>query len=234
MDKVSALKKATEEFKHSDHSSDDHLKFAVAISIALKPGDGLLWSDVRDIFDDVIGNDSVSSQPAEQPAEEPHQRRFGKFCDRYNINNVETFCDVLSPMIHEMSDYCHSLPFNERKPYRNIKHAFLKLMYVNGLVTEMYKEISKSPLGKSRTDTLVHMKIRDFTFHIPDRNQDFVNIDSLELHPNIYFRPEARPLNKIDMSFMDHMVIFENMHNETLLRNIGLNMKGFSRCAENN
>lgn len=74
MNKATALRNATEEFKHSDHSSDDHLKFAVAVAVAVRPGDGLIWSNVREIFDDVFGNDSVSSQPAE----EPHQRSFGK------------------------------------------------------------------------------------------------------------------------------------------------------------
>ena len=227
MDKVSSLRQATEEFKTSKQTANDYMKFASAVVLSTRQGSGLAWSQVLDIFEDVVGIVPSVQEVVPQPEKQPHEDEFVKFIQRRKITTPDDFRDALIPMIHEMSEYCHHLKFNERKKYRDAKHSFLKLMYINGMATDIKKEFSVSPLGNNRTDVLVHMVIGCHTFHVPNRNQDFVDIDTLPMYPTIYQRPEARPLDDINMQFNKHMVIFENMHNEQLLRNVGLNMKGF-------
>lgn len=227
MDKVATLKQATEEFKSSKQTANDYMKFAIAVESSTRQGSGLMWSHILDIFEEVIGVVPSVQEISPQPEKQPHEDEFVKLIRRRKITTPDDFRDALIPMIHEMSEYCHHLSFKERKKYRDAKHSFLKLMYINGLATDVKKEFSVSPLGNNQTDVLVRLVIGCHTFHVPNRNQDFVDIDTLKLHPTIYQRPEARPLNDINMLFDKYMVIFENMHNEQLLRNVGLNMKGF-------
>lgn len=227
MDKVSALKQATQEFKSSKQVANDYMKFAAAITLSMRQGTAISWSDMLMVFEEVAGEGITEQKIVFHPEKQPHEDEFVKFIQRRKITTPDDFRDALIPMIHEMSEYCHHLKFNERKKYRDAKHSFLKLMYINGMATDVKKEFSVSPLGNNRTDVLVHMVIGCHTFHVPNRNQDFVDIDTLPMYPTIYQRPEARPLDDINMQFNKHMVIFENMHNEQLLRNVGLNMKGF-------
>lgn len=212
MNKAEALKEAAIKFRDSEKSADDYLQFSVAVHIALRQGSGLIWEQVDEIFREVIPETPVApnyTAQVENLATNRVDPDIMNFCTKYKITDLEDLAQCVGEMISAMSDYCRDLSYEDRKPYREIKHSFLKLMYKEGVAKNLFKRISKSPLGgPGRTDVLLEMQIGNKIFHIPDRNQDFVDIETLELHPQIYVRPPIKPFTP---TFRQHMDVLKRM-----------------------
>lgn len=219
MYKLEILKLATEAFKNSHQTSKDYMDFSIAIVSCFRQGTGLIWADAEKIFNECITVDDhpvenycgVQYVPNVKSEPDSLHARIIQFCEHKYIDSVDKLAKVIAPMVDQMSLHCRHITFNDRKPFRDIKHKFLELMYKYGVASDVIKRISKSPLGQSRTDTLIELTIGGIIFHVPDRNQNFVDITTLDLHPEIFFRNETVPVTAIDYTFKRHMELLTNL-----------------------
>lgn len=213
MNNIDALKTATIEFDQSSKSADDYMNFGVSINVI---GNNFSWPQAQIVFNECVkarNNECVEDPKAAQKAEPDNiHARIAQFCEGRLIDSLQVLVNKLAPMVVQMSHHCRHLSFEDRKPFRVIKHKFIELMHQNGMTHNITQRISKSPLGKGKTDTLIEFHIGDSVFHIPDRNQNFVNITSLEIHPEIYFSDATIPKSGIDYTFKRHMEIFKNLN----------------------
>lgn len=129
-----------------------------------------------------------------------HHKKFIQFSDANGVTNKETLFAALTPLIHNLSKYIHTLKWKEKKFYRGIKHRFLALAYRN----RMCESVSK--MTSDKTDMLLEMVISGHRFHVPTRVQGFIaesEMVDLELLSTVYHKPTEVP--SIDMEFVQHL-----------------------------
>ena len=127
---------------------------------------------------------------------------FLQFCDDNRINTSNDFVNVVTPLIHSMTKFIHTIPYMQKAKYRVIKHNFLHIVHSMGLCDSIRRQVSET------NELLLEIMIGDFQFHIPARLQNFVDPLSLPLNENIYIKHRV---TQFDLAFESHIHWLEHL-----------------------